>query len=58
MLVTGAIVCLGALLLPTEGDPLPTSIPSYLHLHTNMKVVIGFALGKLPQLLYHSNALW
>ena len=49
MWLGGALICIAALFLPTEGDLAQTSdssIPSYLHLHTNVKVAIGFALGK------------
>ncbi|XP_071520983.1 motile sperm domain-containing protein 1 isoform X2 [Panulirus ornatus] len=47
VLVGAAVVCLLGLLVPTEGDQTPTRVPSYLHLHSNIKIVIAYVLGLL-----------
>jgi len=47
VLVSAALVCLVGLLMPTEGDQSPTRIPPYLHLNTNIKIVLAYVLGLL-----------
>ncbi|XP_047468675.1 motile sperm domain-containing protein 1-like isoform X2 [Penaeus chinensis] len=47
VLVSAAVVCLLGLLMPTEGDQTPTRIPQYLHLNTNIKIVLAYVLGLL-----------
>lgn len=47
LLVGAAVVCLACLLLPTQGEGVPTSLPVYLHLHANVKIVLAYALGML-----------
>ncbi|KAK3851600.1 hypothetical protein Pcinc_041768 [Petrolisthes cinctipes] len=47
LLVGGAVICLAGLLLPTQGEGVPTTLPAYLHLHANVKIVLAYALGLL-----------
>lgn len=47
VLVCAAVICVLALLLPTEGDQSQTNIPPYLHPSANHKIAIGFALGMI-----------
>ncbi|XP_069684660.1 motile sperm domain-containing protein 1-like isoform X2 [Periplaneta americana] len=44
IVVVAAIVCIVALLLPTQGDK-DTKFPVYLHLTFNLKLVFAFVLG-------------
>lgn len=46
LLVSGALLCLVGLLMPTEGDHEPTVMPIYLHLTSNIKIVLAYVLGK------------
>lgn len=46
LLVGAAVLCLCGLLLPTEGEDESTRLPPYLHLSTNIKIVISYVLGK------------
>ncbi|XP_032453268.1 motile sperm domain-containing protein 1 isoform X2 [Nasonia vitripennis] len=39
-----AIICIAGLLLPTQGE-LNNRIPDYLHLTTNIKLILSFVLG-------------
>lgn len=47
LLVAAAVICLAGLLVPTEGDHTPSIIPSYMHLNTNIKIVVAYVLGLL-----------
>ncbi|XP_045122516.1 motile sperm domain-containing protein 1-like isoform X1 [Portunus trituberculatus] len=47
LLVFGAVVCLAGLLMPTLGEDEPTMVPPYLHLSSNIKIVLAYALGLL-----------
>jgi len=49
--VVTAIVCIFALLLPNEKEPSPT-IPIYLHLSINMKLMIAYALGLATMVIF------
>lgn len=44
VVLLAAIVCIGALLLPTQGDQ-GTAIPIYLHLSSNLKLIFAYVLG-------------
>ncbi|XP_042238924.1 motile sperm domain-containing protein 1-like [Homarus americanus] len=55
VLVAAAVVCLVGLLMPTEGDQTPTRIPSYLHLNSNIKIVIAYVLGLLTYALLRAG---
>ena len=44
LMVLVAVVCLGVLLLPVEGES--PSWPPYLHISVNQKLIAAFALGK------------
>lgn len=46
LLVGAAVICLLGLLLPTEGEDMSATWPPYLHLSTNIKIVISYVLGK------------
>ncbi|XP_068239465.1 motile sperm domain-containing protein 1-like isoform X2 [Palaemon carinicauda] len=47
VLVAAAIVCVLALLLPTEGDQSDSRIPTCIHPSANVKIAISFALGMI-----------
>lgn len=47
VLVAAAIVCVLALLLPTEGDHSDSNIPTCFHPSANVKIAISFALGMI-----------
>ena len=47
LMVAIAIVCLGILLLPLEGES--PSWPAYLHITVNQKLIAAFALGKCTE---------
>ncbi|XP_050732446.1 motile sperm domain-containing protein 1-like isoform X2 [Eriocheir sinensis] len=47
LLVGAAVLCLLGLLLPTEGEDASARLPPYLHLSTNIKIVISYVLGLL-----------
>lgn len=47
LVVAAALVCIGALLLPTAGDPAPSYIPVQLHLSTQVKLAFAYGLGLL-----------
>ncbi|XP_076043422.1 motile sperm domain-containing protein 1-like isoform X2 [Oratosquilla oratoria] len=46
-IIVAAVVCLMALLLPTEGEKKQTSIPPHFHLSTSVKIVFAYILGLL-----------
>lgn len=43
LLITLAFFCVVVLLLPLEGKP--TSLPEYLHISVNQKLIVAFVLG-------------
>lgn len=47
LLVAGAALCVIGLLLPTMGEDESTTVPFYLHLSSNIKIVLAYALGLL-----------
>lgn len=56
IVLAAAIVCIVALLLPTDGDDNP-NFPSYLHLSLHQKLIFAYTLGKyitFPCSLYSS----
>lgn len=46
IVVLAALVCIIALLLPTEGQNV-SSLPSYLHLSFPQKLIFAYTLGKV-----------
>lgn len=48
------LVCILALLLPTQQEVLPqnTKIPSYLHLTMNLKIVFAYVLGLVSMVIF------
>ena len=53
MVISLCFVCLIALMLPTVGET--TSIPPYLHLTVNQKLIAAYILGKLLYFIIHAN---
>jgi hypothetical protein len=45
VVVVAAVVCIVALLLPTQGDQ-DTRFPTYLHLTSHLKLVFAYVLGE------------
>jgi len=45
IVVVAAVVCIVALLLPTQGDQ-DTRFPTYLHLTSHLKLVFAYVLGE------------
>lgn len=50
VVLLAAIVCIGALLLPTQGDQ-GTAIPIYLHLSSNLKLIFAYVLGMVTMVV-------
>lgn len=44
VVVMAAIICIGALLLPTQGDE-DSRFPEYFHLTSNLKLIFAYVLG-------------
>lgn len=49
--VIAGIVCIAGLLLPTEGEARP-SVPDYLHLSINFKLIFSFVLGMVTMITF------
>ncbi|KAI4499364.1 hypothetical protein M0802_005624 [Mischocyttarus mexicanus] len=49
--ITG-IICIVGLLLPTEGEARPSSVPDYLHLTVNLKLIFSFVLGMVTMIIF------
>ncbi|KHN84660.1 Motile sperm domain-containing protein 1 [Toxocara canis] len=49
--VVAAVVCIGALMLPTHGDTVPSLLPTYLHLSVPQKLVAAYVLGIVTMLI-------
>lgn len=49
--VIAGIVCIAGLLLPTEGEVRP-SVPDYLHLSINFKLIFSFVLGMVTMITF------
>ncbi|VDK53368.1 unnamed protein product [Anisakis simplex] len=49
--VVAALMCIGALMLPTQGDNLPSLLPNYLHLSVPQKLVAAYVLGIVTMLI-------
>ncbi|KAK7790877.1 hypothetical protein R5R35_010745 [Gryllus longicercus] len=50
IVVTAALICIGALLLPTQGEK-ESRIPVYLHLTINLKLIFAYVLGLVTMAL-------
>ncbi|XP_066993957.1 motile sperm domain-containing protein 1 [Anabrus simplex] len=50
IVVVAALVCIGALLLPTHGDQ-DSRFPVYLHLTTHLKLIFAYVLGMVTMVL-------
>lgn len=47
------LVCIIALLLPTQQEPVQSSsIPSYLHVSVNFKLVLAYVLGLVSMVVF------
>ena len=46
LVISLCLLCLVALMLPTAGE-MNTSVPQYLHLTVNQKLIAAYILGKL-----------
>ncbi|OZC06629.1 hypothetical protein X798_06381 [Onchocerca flexuosa] len=52
MVCAGAVVvCVGALMLPTEGLDVQPMVPNWLHLSVNLKLVCAYILGLVTLVL-------
>uniref|UniRef100_F1L9R5 Motile sperm domain-containing protein 1 n=1 Tax=Ascaris suum TaxID=6253 RepID=F1L9R5_ASCSU len=49
--VVAALACIGALMLPTQGDMMPSLLPTYLHLSVPQKLVAAYVLGIVTMLI-------
>lgn len=50
IVVVAAVVCIVALLLPTQGDE-DTRFPTYLHLTSHLKLVFAYVLGLVTMVI-------
>lgn len=46
-----AVVCIAALMLPTQGEKQQSNIPEYLHLTTNQKLIAAYVLGLVTMVI-------
>lgn len=51
IVILAGLVCIFALLLPTEGQQEPSNLPSYLHLSVPQKLIFAYALGLVTMVI-------